>query len=492
MSDNTRNENSYRSILKGTTLFGGVQLFQIVVGLLRGKFVAMFLGPAGMGVSSLFTNSSNTIQRIASLGLNLAIVKEVAAGRDDDSALGAVMTAARRMLLLTALLGAVVCVLFSRQLSQFTFGDTSSSWQFVLLSVAVFFGIAGAGELSILQGLHDVRRLSRASIVGASVGLFIGVPLYYFFGTAGIVPAMTVLAFSTWCFYAVSVRRSRPVARVRFRRRLHGPLARRMLGIGFVLMASDAIGSGSSYMLAAFMRHVGGLEPVGLYQAASSMTGQYASLVFSAMALDYLPRLAKVASDSDGLRMAVNRQVEIVGLLVTPLILLLVLAVPLAVRVLLTGQFMVTVPLVRWLAMGVLLRALCYPMGYIAFAKDNRRLFFWLEGVYMNLQTLVINGVAFYMFGIIGLGYAVVADFTLCWLIYYIVNRRRYGYRLNAASARVLVYAVAVGAAGFAFSFAGNAAVAYSGMGAVTLLSAIYSGRRLLRKFRSDAACAGQ
>ena len=48
-------ENSYSTIMKRLSAFGGVQLFNILVTLVRGKFVAMFLGPEGMGISSLFT-----------------------------------------------------------------------------------------------------------------------------------------------------------------------------------------------------------------------------------------------------------------------------------------------------------------------------------------------------------------------------------------------------------------------------------------------------
>ena len=58
-----KDKNSYRSILKGTSIFGGVQIFQIAVNLIRGKFVAMFLGPTGMGISSLFNSSGQKIGR---------------------------------------------------------------------------------------------------------------------------------------------------------------------------------------------------------------------------------------------------------------------------------------------------------------------------------------------------------------------------------------------------------------------------------------------
>ena len=109
MKENRDSKNSYRSILKGTSIFGGVQIFQIGINLIRGKFVAMFLGPAGMGVSSLFLTSSQTIQQLSSLGLNLGIVKEVAAHKDTDR-MGGLLAVTRHLLLFTSLLGACFCM----------------------------------------------------------------------------------------------------------------------------------------------------------------------------------------------------------------------------------------------------------------------------------------------------------------------------------------------------------------------------------------------
>ncbi len=63
-----------------------MQVFLILINLVRGKFVAMFLGPEGMGISSLFNATSNTMVKASSFGLNLAIVKEVAAENESGKA----------------------------------------------------------------------------------------------------------------------------------------------------------------------------------------------------------------------------------------------------------------------------------------------------------------------------------------------------------------------------------------------------------------------
>ena len=289
----SKNENSYRSILKGISAFGGVQVFQILINLIRGKFVAMFLGPAGMGVSALFTTTATTIQQFSSLGLNLAIVKEVAASRDNPGSLSTALGVGRRLIYTTAFLGAIACLVLSRFLSRATFG-----W-FALLSLMIFFAVAGAGELSLLQGLHAVKRLSLASLVGASAGLLFGIPLYWLFGVSGIVPAMIILSLSTFIFYLHSVRsETKDCPGARFAWNEHRPLVRKLIALGLLLMSTTLIGSLVNWLIATFIRANGSVDTVGLYQAANSLTNQYVGMVFAAMSLDYFPRLSAAPSDN--------------------------------------------------------------------------------------------------------------------------------------------------------------------------------------------------
>ena len=204
-----KDNNSYRNILKGTAMFGGVQVFNILINLLRGKMVAVLLGPEGMGISSLLAAASNTLQQFSSLGLNLSIVKEVASAKEQrkDESLSATIHIARKLLRFTALLGAMVTIIIAPWLSEWSFGTEDYRWHFTFCSLVVFFTTMSNGELSILQGLHEVKNLALASIVGSLVGLLAGVPLYYFYGYDGIVPAMILLAFATWLFYRFSFRK---------------------------------------------------------------------------------------------------------------------------------------------------------------------------------------------------------------------------------------------------------------------------------------------
>ncbi len=476
--------SSYRSILKGASLFGGVQVFQMLISIVRSKFVAAILGPAGWGISGLFTTSSNTLVKLGSLGLNLAFVKETAANLEDQEKLGVMMKVARRLLLVTSLFGALICILFSRWLSLSTFDSTDYIPDFILLGVFIFFSIYGNGQLSILQGLREGKKLVRASIVGSITGLVVGVPMYYVWGTAGIVPAMCVLSFVTWVFYTRSVNRSIPERSGNFSWREHSPMVKKLVAIGLVLMSSDMIGSFTTYLAQIFIRHFSDLSVVGLYTSATMMTTQYSSVVFTAMAMDYLPRLSQVAGDNSEVNKVVNRQSEIVALIIAPVVCLFILLAPIVIRVLLSDEFMPALELLRWMALGVTFRALMYPLGYITFAKDNRKLFFWMEGVFCNFLTLGLSCVFFYFFGLVGLGYAMVVDGALCLGLYYVVNRKLYGYRFDDKALRMMVMAIIFTAGALLITLDVDGPVMYGAVTAVTLVSigvSFYKLKKLIK-----------
>lgn len=76
-------------------------------------------------------------------------------------------------------------------------------------------------------------------------------------------------------------------------------------------------------------------------------------------------------------------------------------------------------------------KALSYPIGYIAFAKGDKRIFFWLEGIVSNLIMLITNVIGYRLFGLQGLGGSFLLSYILYVVIITSVARWRYGFTLN-------------------------------------------------------------
>lgn len=478
LADKGNSGNDYRSILSRISAFGGVQIFSILINLIRGKFVALFLGPAGMGVSSLFTSSANTLQQFSSLGLNLAMVKEVAAAAEGEN-LPKVISVSMRLVLLTAGFGALLCFSLSPLLSLWTFGDSSQTFWYMLLSVSVAFSVAGSGYLSLLQGVGAVKRLSLASVIGGLCGLLFGVPLYYFFGTKGIVPAMIVLSLSVFMFYYISFRRCALPSHVDFHWQEMLPFIRRIVVMGLVLLVGNLAGTLVGYLINAFVRYAGSLEDVGMFQAANSITGQYMGVVFSALALDYFPRLSAAVHDRELMGIVINRQCEIVSLLVCPIVLLLIVSAPIVIRILLTSEFLPVTQLMRWMGLGVVFQTLNFPLGYLFIAHENKRVYLWTEVVMSNVVWIACSIGFYYMFSLIGLGVSMVVRAIIEYPVIVAVARKYYGFKYTRRTVVTIILSTVLSVAGFLASMIPHTYLSYILMLSLFLVSAVIAFVRL-------------
>lgn len=480
-----KEENSYRNILRRISAFGGVQVFNILINLVRGKFVAIFLGPDGMGVASMFTSSQQTIQQFGSLGLNLALVKETAAAKDSPESLPHVMAVALRLIILTSLLGGAVCLLGAPLLSVWAFGSADYTPGFMLLSASVALSIAATGYLALLQGVGAVKQLTKASLVGGLSGLLFGVPLYYFFGAQGIVPAMIILSATTFLFYFISFRKTGLTTRAAFDLRRHRPLIKRLLATGLVLMSGSLVGSLTGFLINTFVRSYGSIGDVGLFQAANSLTNQYVGIILSALALDFFPRLSAVADDDiEGLNLTVNRQIEIINLIVTPLIILLILTAPIVIHIFLTEEFMAVEPLMRWMGLGVLIQTTTFPLGYILLSKSNSRLYFWLEVVMANLLWIGCSVGFYWLFGLIGLGVSVMARSLIGDSVAYLMIRRYYGFRVSHSNLLKIGFSALIVTGAFLASFSN--ATTWTLIPLLLIISIAFSAKILTRRLRNQ------
>jgi len=426
-------------MLKGTVIFGGSQVFTIIIGLLRAKLVAIFLGPAGVGISSLLTSTVAMLQQFSSFGVNLSAVKNIAQAKEEKTSLTTLVFNYRLLLVLLGSLGASISVLFAEYLSFYTFGNHDYTVAFRLLGIFIFFTTLSGGELSILQGKRELKKVAVSSVIGSVIGLILGVPFYYFWGIKGIVPAMVVMAICNYLANRLLSTSDYKLSIIKLERSSFVTSSKEMMTLGIVLMISTLLGTIATYLLNAYISRQGGLVDVGFFQSANSLTNQYTGIVFTSMAIDYFPKLAAKADSVIDINRLVNEQLEIAILLIAPIIALFLVFSTLIVNLLLTKEFLVVVPVLNLMAFGVFVKAISYPLGYISFAKGDKKLFFWLEGVFANVLQLSLNILFYSYFGLLGLGFSFILIFCIYFIVLFIVVKKRYSFQIKKEVIRILL-----------------------------------------------------
>ncbi len=440
----------YKSIFKTTSIFGGVQIFQIVVNLLRGKIIAVLLGATGMGLNSLFSSSISMIFSFTGLGLNFSAVRDISKSKKtgDSNRLGKSVSVLKNWLYISAALGVVIVLISSPLLSSFTFKNNNYIWAFALLSIMLFFNTLSSCNSSILQGTRSLKYYAVNSLTASIVALAVSAPLYYFFGIKAIVPALIITAFITYLFsrYYVSKIHIKKV-KVGFKESFNE--GKGMVKLGVAMMAATTISSIVHYLINTYISNYGSTAELGLYQAGMNITSQSIGLVFTAMAIDYYPKLSAISEDNKVVRNMVNQQGVITMLIAPPVLMLLLLFTPLIIKILLSGEFTSIVSFIRTLAFGMFFKASSYSIGAISFAKGDKKTFFLMEGVGMNAAILLFSIIGYRIGGLSGLSFAFLIMHFLYFIVINMVNGKLYSFKLD----RKLIKIIAIQLLFFAVSY---------------------------------------
>ena len=162
-------KKSYNQIVKSTSLFGGVQVIQILSTIIRGKLVALLLGATGMGINTIYNSVVTLIVQLSSFGLNFSAVRDIsnAAEKKDEKLKGFFIIIFKRWMIVCAILGGIILIASSSLISLFTFGNEDHALAFVSLSIVVVFSIIGSCYIAILQGSRHLKDMAKASVLGS-------------------------------------------------------------------------------------------------------------------------------------------------------------------------------------------------------------------------------------------------------------------------------------------------------------------------------------
>src|SRR5436189_330969 len=130
MTEPEPSSNSYGRMLKSSALLGSASVINVGMGALRTKVLAVQLGPGLFGVMGIYMSLTAMIQSVASLGLGQSAVRELAAaaGSGDETRLAKVITAYRRIVLLTGVFGLLLTVALAYPASRATFKNDTHVW----------------------------------------------------------------------------------------------------------------------------------------------------------------------------------------------------------------------------------------------------------------------------------------------------------------------------------------------------------------------------
>jgi len=475
------NKNSYRDILKTTSLFSGVQILGVLISIAKSKLAAILIGPAGIGIVGVLNSTLNVIIGFSKLGLDVSAVKEIAALKGHDEVkVVKIINVLRRLCWITGILGAIITIVLSSWLSQLAFGNTSHTVSFMLLSLAVLFNQLTVGNLAILQGLRKLKKLAKASLWGSFGSLLVIVPLYYYYGINGIVPAIISISILTY-FFSWFFSKKQIVKHPKLSLKDTLNQGKSMVKLGFVLSLGSLATIITIYGIQIFITNKGGIDEVGFYNAAFIIINAYVGVIFTAMSKDYFPRLSSVVNEQDTMQKVVNQQAYVAVLLLTPIIVIFLAFIPTIISLLFSKEFMPIIGILTFGILATLFKAVSWSMGFILIAKGDSKLYITTE-VGFNILLLLMSVFGYVYGGLTGIGISYLVYYMIYLVGVKIITQNRYEFKFENEFYKILLVCLILCLGAFLAIHFNNLYLKYGLLFVIIVSSSIFSIHRLDNK----------
>lgn len=422
LGEDKNNKESYKQIFRSTSIVGGSQVLNIIIGIVRTKIIALLLGPGGVGIAGIYQTIVDLVRNATGFGINFSGVKSVAENNNDIHRVSKTILVLRRWEFGTGLIGTIIIVVLCSVFSQYSFGNSTYTVSIALVSVTLLINAVSAGQLAILQGLRRIGEMAKASFFGSVLGAVISLPLFWLMGLSGIVPAMILTALGS---LAISWLYARKIITEKIDLSLSQTFydGLGMAKLGFFIVVNGFAATASMYIIRALIRSHLDIDSVGYFQSVWTISTLYINILLNAMLADYFPRLSMIQNDKDASNKLINEQLEITLLVGAPMFMLMIAFAPLALSVLYSSSFHSAIPVLKWQMMASFFTLISWPLGILYLSKNKGLYAIISETIRQTIYILfVFMCWKYWGFDVLGIGF-LVANFVNVIFVYISVKK---------------------------------------------------------------------
>lgn len=479
---NSSGGSSYGQILKSSSIIGGSEAVNQIIGLLRTKLVAILIGPSGVGLVSLYVSAAGFFGVVSQMGLSQSAVRGVADanGRSDNAEVAQLAHAIRRLCWLTGFLGWIITAVLAVFLSNLTFASTEHAVPIAILGSTILFSSLMGGSVAVINGLRRIGDLAWVQIVTAGWTTLMAVGIYSVYGQEGIIPVIIltgIIQVVVADYYARKIP-LQPVTQAWSETFIY---AKRLIGMGVAFMYTGILVNISGLVTKALIVRSLEVSAAGLYQAAWNISVLFATFVLGAMGRDFFPRLTECSSDNRRMGVLVNEQMEIAMLLTLPGVVGVMVFADVVMPLLYSSEFSSASTMLPWMLMGVFARSLSWPIGYILMARGEGKLYSLSATIFLVSQ-IALTWVLLPIFGLVGAAVAFALAEMLQCLLYWLLAKKTAEFRLMKQLVPVFVPSVLfMTSAGILYYF-GQPWLTWSIGVFLVFSSLVFSGRSIAQR----------
>lgn len=439
-----------KKIIKSTSFLVSSKAVQFIIGIIKSKLGAIFLGTNGMGIYSQVSYLTTMISQVTLLSMNDGLVKQVAQNKDNQGFLQILKGLVRSYSLLIAFSVLIVfslCLIFAKPLTIFFLGDYDSLTYYLIGITGVPVLIINSLSFALLKSYKATKEISRANIFSSVLSLCCFVPLVYFLGILGSVISVTlnfaiVLYINNYQARKIVFEKTGLKFRDLFKAKTEKKYNRELLYFAFFGATTGLIYIGAESVCRSLVVNSLGIDKIGIYSPVIAWSGLLTGFIAPAIQLYLFPRFSECKSNIE-ISGIINDYFYLITFLMIPFLCLSIPFRNILIHTFYSKEFIEAGKYLPWHFIGLLFYMYWNILAMVLTPTGRIK----THGLFVTLMSLINVGIVFFLVPHIGL-YGWMLKFiispVLFSLVYFIYLKNQVDLKLSAKNLFLIAYAVVV------------------------------------------------
>lgn len=415
------------NLAKTTSLTALSTVIRMISGFIVNKFIAIYVGPAGLALMGQFQNFISIATTVASGAINNGVIKYSAEYYEDQEQQAKMLSTATQLSIICSLIVSLIVLIFSKQFAVYFLKSESYKSIFLIFGITLVFFALNSLFVSILNGQKEIKKYISVNIVSSFVNLLFTTLLVVYLGIYGallsLATSRTVVFFVTILFVISSKWFNIQNFIRKFDRDSLIKLGR------FSLMAVISVFTVpvSQLIIRNFIADKISLDAAGYWQGIWKISDVYLTLITGTLSVYYLPRLSEIKDNKELRKEILYGYSKLLPLVAVIALGIYIFREPL-IEVLYSEKFLPMTELFTFQLIGDFLKIASWLIAFLMLAKAMTRWYIGTEIVFsasfVLLSVFLIN-----VFGLIGVTYAFALNYflyllTMLWLFRDLIFKR--------------------------------------------------------------------
>lgn len=359
-------------LFKISSLNGVSVLVRIAGGLIASKVIAKYMGPGGMAVVGSLRNFLNSLEGIATMGVQNGIIKYTAENEKDEQKLYGILST-----VFISLFAVIICIsfllfAFSDYWSEWVFGKLGwygeYAWVFYVLAFSLPWYAGSLIFMAVLTGLGNYKKVILLNIWGNIIGTVMSAILIWKYNTDGALLGLILFqsVFFLFSFYVV-YRRFPGLPFLRWKYFDH-TLLHNFFSYSLMTLVTAFTGP---FVMMSIRNKIAvdfGPDAAGFWDSIIRISSFYILFALTMISVYFFPKLSAAKTDKETKGIFVSYYKSIVPLFAFGLVVVFFLR-NFIVRLLFTEEFLPMENLFFWQLLGDFFKVCSLILGYEFVAK---------------------------------------------------------------------------------------------------------------------------